>query len=79
MWMIEYIAAIQRQFIDVYGFKEDPEKKGVPLNVPDGEYPMKIDGKIDRVKIKDGHIHCCNFDRVPPPKTRKFQEAKAAQ
>jgi hypothetical protein len=31
-------------------------------DIPDGVYPMKIDGKIDYVKIKCGKIFCCNFD-----------------
>jgi hypothetical protein len=63
--MTEYIREIQRQFIEVYGFSENPEKPGLPLNVPDGEYPMTIDGKLDLVKIEDGMVDCCNFDTQP--------------
>ena len=62
MWMTSYISEIQRQFISVYGFKENPEKAGVPVDVPDGEYPMTIDGKRDKVRISQGKIHCCNFE-----------------
>lgn len=29
--------------------------------VPDGEYPMVIDGKRDNVRIEGGKIHCCNY------------------
>ena len=65
MWMTDYIREIQRQFIEVYEFPENPEKPGLPLNVPDGEYPMTIDGKLDLVKIEGGTINCCNFDTQP--------------
>jgi hypothetical protein len=61
MWMTDYIREIQRQFITVYQFQENPEKPGLPLDVPDGEYPMTIAGKIDHVRITDGNISCCNF------------------
>jgi len=61
--MITYIGKIQRQLIKKYGFKENPGKPGIPLRVPDGEYPMKIDGKLDRVRITKGKISCCNFEK----------------
>lgn len=61
--MIAYINAIKRQMIDQYKFPEDPNNPGCVLgNVPDGEYPMTIDGKLDNVKIKNGMINCCNFE-----------------
>jgi hypothetical protein len=66
MWMTTYITEIQRQFITKYGFDEDPKKPGIPLNVPDGEYPMEIEGKVDNVRIKDGTISCCNFEKTAP-------------
>ncbi len=62
MWGTDYIRAVQAKFIEQYGFAEDPERRGVPLNVPDGDYPMEIEGKLDKVKITDGKISCCNFD-----------------
>ncbi len=62
MWMTEYIREIQRQFISKYGFKERLEKSGIPLDVPDGEYPMEIEGKLDKVRITNGTISCCNFE-----------------
>lgn len=61
MWCTDYIRKIQKQFIKKYGFKENPSKPGVPMNVSDGEYPMTIKGKLDTVRIVDGRIHCCNF------------------
>lgn len=62
MWFTAYIDEVKRQFITVYGFPENPEMPGVPLpGVPDGEYPMTIEGKLDRVKIVNGNIDCCNF------------------
>lgn len=65
MWMSDYIQEIQRQLISEYGFAENPDKPGVPLDVPDGEYPMTIEGKLDRVRIVNGFINCCNFDEAP--------------
>lgn len=63
MWMSDYIRAIQRQLIDQYGFAENPKVPGVLLeDPPDGDYPMVIDGKLDRVKVEGGYIDCCNFD-----------------
>ena len=59
--MLEYIGQIQRQLIAQYGFSENPDKPGVPLNVPDGTYPMTINGKVDNVRIDKGRIFCCNF------------------
>ena len=62
MWMTDYICEIQRQLISVHGFKENPDKPGLPMNVPDGTYPMTIEGKLDRVEIVDGKINCLNFE-----------------
>jgi hypothetical protein len=62
MQMISYINEIKRLLIDQYGFKEDPLCPGVPVDVPDGNYPMEIEGKIDYVRIEHGKINCCNFD-----------------
>lgn len=60
--MREYIEKIQKALIKQYGFAEDPDRPGIPLNVPDGEYPMKINRKLDKVKIINGKISCCNFN-----------------
>ena len=64
MRAIEYITEIQRQLIDKYGFEENPEKPGLPIGVPDGKYPMKIEGKIDNVTVEGGFINCCNFSTI---------------
>jgi hypothetical protein len=61
MWMTEYIQAIQRYFITELHFPENPAAPGCPLGVPDGEYPMMIDGKLDHVRIENDRIFCCNF------------------
>jgi len=47
--------------VSKYGFEENPEKPGVPIGVPDGEYPMEINGRTDKVIIEKGCINCCNF------------------
>ncbi len=67
MWMTDYIREIQRQFVEVYGFEEHPDKPGVPRHVPDGEYPMTIEGKLDHVKVEKGKINCCNFEEEGAP------------
>jgi hypothetical protein len=67
MWMTAYISAVKRGLRDRYGFtpdagssEDDPTFNGNP--VPDGVYPMVIDGKLDRVRISGDRISCCNFD-----------------
>lgn len=60
--MLEYINEIQRQLIETYGFAENPQKPGLPLDVPDGYYPMIINRRLDHVRIVDGTFSCCNFD-----------------
>ena len=57
--MIEYIDAIRRGLRDVYGFPPLPGSTAeVPLLfVPDGVYPLTIDGKVDNVLIEGGRIY----------------------
>ncbi|MFA6338908.1 MAG: hypothetical protein WCW87_02535 [Candidatus Paceibacterota bacterium] len=69
--MTDYISEIRRQMIKKYGFEEDPLKPGIPINVPNGTYPMKIDGKMDFVKITDDKISCCNLKKKKKSKKRK--------
>ncbi len=61
-WYGGYIQEIQRQLIVVHGFSENPEKPGVPMNIPDGTYPMTINEKLDQVLIQKGKVWCCNFE-----------------
>ena len=64
MWFTDYIKAIKRQFRDVYGFTPRPgsaDDDPIFDNIPDGEYPMTIEGKTDKVRIENGGINCCNF------------------
>jgi hypothetical protein len=63
MSMLEYVQEIQRQLITVYGFAENPQMPGLPMDVPDGAYPMTIEGKRDNVTIENGKINCLNFDQ----------------
>ena len=68
MWMIDtdYIQAIKCQLRDVYGFKpSDRSTDTEPVfdDIPDGEYHMTIEGRLDRVRIENGKINCCNFDK----------------
>ena len=63
MWMTDYIKEIKRQFRDVYGFTPLPGStdQEVLVDVPDGEYPMTIEDKLDCVRIVRGTVNCCNF------------------
>jgi hypothetical protein len=74
MWMTDYIKEIKRQLVKVYKFKplKGSTKEEYLVEVPDGEYPMTIQGKVDHVRIKDGKIHCCNFKKrkKSPPKIK---------
>ena len=65
MWMTDHIREIQRQFVEVYGFAARRDAPAIPQHVPDGEYPMTIEGKVDRVRVAGGRIHCCNAEGVP--------------
>lgn len=66
MWMSSYILAVKRALRDQHGFtpKEGSTENEPLLDVPDGEYPVSIDGKVDTVRIADGKIHCCNFEQA---------------
>lgn len=68
MWMTDYIRAVKIGFRDQHGFVPNPDKSSEHELVfdqgaiPDGEYPMTIEGKLDRVRVENGGINCCNFD-----------------
>jgi hypothetical protein len=66
MGMLAYIMEIKKQFVSTYNFIPTRITDGEPLFdrgvIPDGVYPMTIDGKLDRVRMEDNKIHCCNFE-----------------
>ncbi len=70
MWMTDYINAVKRGLRDQHGFIPTGGTDIQPLfddgAVPDGVYPMTIEGKVDRVKIEGGRIDCCNFEEAAP-------------
>lgn len=73
---LEYIDAVKRGLIEQHGFPENPAKPGCVLGeVPDGEYPMTINGKVDHVRIEAGRIHCCNFKEEEKPASQKVAHA----
>ncbi|MEN9341833.1 MAG: hypothetical protein RIQ54_89 [Candidatus Parcubacteria bacterium] len=63
MWMTDYVRAVKRGLRDKYGFKpQDGSSEDEPLlDIPDGEYPLLIDGAIDYIRVTDGSLYCCNF------------------
>lgn len=76
MWMTAYIQAVQCAFRDQHGFRPmagSTDESPTFDNIPNGTYPMQIDGKTDYVRITDGAISCCNFD---PPDHGKTTEDK---
>jgi hypothetical protein len=58
--MTDYVREIQRQLVERYHFPADG--RGLPQGVPDGDYPMEINGRLDRVRVEGGYIRCCRFD-----------------
>lgn len=64
MQMLDYIAEIQRQLVTEFGLPPREDAPYIPSTCPDGTYPMTIDGKLDRVEIRNGQIFCGNFDSV---------------
>lgn len=63
--MSTYIVEIKKQLRDVYKFKPSRTVGDEPCFeqiIPDGTYPMMINGKLDHVKLTNNHISCCNFD-----------------
>ena len=60
--MLAYIAKVQKNLVTQYGFKAREDAPHIPAYVPDGIYPMEIDGRIDHVKIKRGSIFYCNYE-----------------
>jgi len=66
MDMISYIKEVKRQFRDTYGFQPVRGTADEPVfgkgQIPDGEYPMTIEGKVDRVRVVRDTIDCCNFE-----------------
>lgn len=63
--MTAYISEIKRQFRDKYNFAPSGGTEREPLfdNIPDGTYPMEIEGKVDYVRIEGEKISCCNFEK----------------
>lgn len=59
----EYVRAIKRQLIKEHHFQEHPIYKGVPVGVPDDTYPVTVNGRIDYVRVVDGHLEFFNFER----------------
>ncbi len=74
--MIEYINAVKRGIRDQCGVVPTGGTTDEPLfdNVPDGVYPMVIDGKLDHVRIEAGKIFCCNFLSGNSPSRGKAPE-----
>jgi hypothetical protein len=66
----KYVNAVKRGLRDVYGFEPEANLAGdepifAPGEVPDGIYPLVIDGKVDIVSIEDGRIDCQNWVKIP--------------
>lgn len=64
MWMTEYVREVKKQLRDKYGFVPDRTVGDEPCfdHIPDGDYPMTINGKLDRVKVVNGRFVVSNLD-----------------
>ncbi|MCD4760528.1 hypothetical protein K8R42_01385 [bacterium] len=58
MWGTAYIATVKRALRDEHNFEPQPGStdKEPLLEVPDGEYLVTIEGKLDKIRIEDGHL-----------------------
>lgn len=68
MWWLKYIAEVKRGFRDIHGLTPTGGTEQDPTfdNIPDGEYLMEINGKMDRVRVTDDRLFMCNFDEDSP-------------
>lgn len=69
MWMIEYVNEVKRQLRDVYKFK--PNNHGSDIDpcfdhIPDGIYPMIIEGKQEYPIVCEGKFILCKEMKLPP-------------
>lgn len=69
MWMRDYEREVKRQLRDVYHFAPVAvDIDGEPIfsddQIPNGVYPMTIADQMDRVRVEEGRIYCCNFVRA---------------
>jgi hypothetical protein len=66
MWMTNYVREVKRQLRDRYGFQpvrvEGDELIFAEGQIPEGEYPLEIDGKIDHVLVVNGRFQFCRFE-----------------
>ena len=70
--MLAYVAECQRQLIAVYGFPAKPGHPTLPDDgVPDGIYPMIIDGRLDFTRIVNG-----GFVLAQPASPADVEEAR---
>ncbi len=71
MWMTDYISAVKRGLRDSHGFVSERTVGSEPIfadgQIPDGIYPVVIEGKIDYVRITGNAIHCCNYEAIQSP------------
>jgi hypothetical protein len=63
MWMTQYVMAVKRGFRDQHGITPTGGTADDPTyeEIPDGVYPMTIDGETDYVMVKDNRLSMCNF------------------
>ncbi len=59
MWMTSFVREVKRQLRDVYGIAPSRIVDDEPCfdSLPDGLYPMEIEGKIEQVVVISNHFH----------------------
>ena len=58
MWMTDFIRQVQRNLVDDYGFPPNPDHPTMPAegSVPDGRYPMTIDGVAYDIEVRNDKL-----------------------
>ncbi len=76
--MFTYSEKVRQAFEIQYGFYIEPEKKRKGFSqIPDGEYPLSIDSKMDLVRIKEGQISYRNFNQYVATQHGSFRRDKS--
>lgn len=61
MWMTEFIREVKKQLRDEHGFKPTGIVGGelifAPGVIPDGIYPVTIEGKLCQVELRGGKFY----------------------
>ena len=68
MWTTEYVREIKKALRDQHHLEPTRVVEGEPHfdDLHNGDYPMVIAGRLDRVRVVNGRFECCRFDEPVP-------------